>query len=71
MRKKVGQKWTPNHKNVLTPCAFIVGKPPALGTDARRGLFAGDEACAPFGWPQEWSTKSVFISGFGIGFLQC
>lgn len=52
-----------------TPCAPRGGKPPALGKDPSSGLFAGDGARAPFGCAHVWSTKSVFISGLGLGFL--
>jgi len=53
-----------------TPCAPSGGNPPAFGKDPSNGLLAGEGARAPFGCPHEWSTKSVFISGFGRGFLQ-
>ena len=46
------------------------GKPPAFGTDPSKGLPAGEGARAPFACPQEWSTKRVLMSGFGLGFLQ-
>jgi hypothetical protein len=60
------------HSNMLdklTPWAPS-GKPPGFGIDPSNGLFAGDGARAPFGCPQEWSTKRVLISGLGLGFLQ-
>lgn len=52
-----------------TPWAPIGGKPPTLGIEPIIGLATGEGARAPFGCPQAWSTKSVFISGLGFGFL--
>lgn len=54
----------------LTEGPPIGGNPPTLGIEPINGLVTGDGARAPFGWPQLWSTKRVFISGLGFGFLQ-
>ena len=54
----------------LTPCALMGGKAAAFGTAPNKGLVTGDGALAPLGCPQLWSTNKVFMSGFGLGFLQ-
>ena len=54
---------------MLTPWAPIGGNEPAFGIGPTRGLFVGEQDLLAVGL-QEWSVKSVFMSGFGRGFLQ-
>lgn len=54
----------------LTTGPLIDGYPLTPGSEAIIGLVTGDGARAPFDCTQLWSTKRVFISGLGFGFLQ-
>ena len=54
---------------ILTPCAASWGNDLGFWIGPMNALATGDGARAPFGWPQEWSTKRVLISRFGLGFL--
>jgi hypothetical protein len=56
---------------IHTAWAPIGGNPADLGIGPTIGPLAGGGALAPLvGAAQEWSVKSVLMSGFGLGFLQ-